>query len=85
MFQFTPRDVEDCGLVMTSDGEILEYTPVSDIKVTDDCWFHFWRSRVEIGLDLHMNGLDSPAVLHSPDDARILIAALQALMKKWPS
>jgi hypothetical protein len=54
-------------------------------KVTESCWMESWRSLVYIGQDVHMNGLDAPAVLRSPADARKLIAVLERLIERWPA
>ncbi len=65
----------------------------NDVRVTDDCWLETHVGHEDdhtivyttVGQDMHMNGMDAPARLNSPDDARKLMAALQLLVDHWPT
>ncbi len=55
-----------------------------DVVVTPDCTIRGWiGGAIEIGRDMHMNGLDSPAVLHSPSELRALASKLLEVADNW--
>lgn len=62
------------------------------IGVTNDCWLdiHIGQENgrryayVQVGDDMHMNGMDSPATLRSCGDVLQLIEKLKQIDIEWP-
>lgn len=53
------------------------------IRITSSCWVELTQRGLIIGDDLHMSGLDSPAGISTPDEARALAEKLLELAWSW--